>query len=110
MELAARRIKVGPRAVCPFVGRSASPGSGAVAKGRRSSRKSAMTPPSNPARSYPHRAREARIGKRYTSHICARPRLVPLLLIRTEVSRHSGCIFEGWLLEERSDFFGAALQ
>ena len=32
------------------------------------------------------------------------------LLIRTEVGRHSGCIFEGWLLEERSDFFGAALQ
>ena len=32
------------------------------------------------------------------------------LLIRTEVGRHSSCIFEGWLLEERSDFFGASLQ
>jgi len=35
---------------------------------------------------------------------------VDSVLTRTEVGRHSGCIFEGWLLEERSDFFGAALQ
>jgi hypothetical protein len=54
---------------------------GALAKGRRSIRKSAMTPPvkSNAAHTYPHRGREARIGQRYTSHTCARPLLVPLL-------------------------------
>jgi hypothetical protein len=44
-------------------------------------KKSAMTPPlkSNAAHTYPHRAREARAGQRYTSHTCARPHFVPLL-------------------------------
>jgi hypothetical protein len=55
-----------------------------LAKGRRSIRKSAMTPPvkSYAAHSYPHRRREERIGQRYTSHT-ARGRSLSLFWIPT---------------------------